>query len=268
MKFRLTNYIRTKKKNKTALIALVTFTVITALYFIFYRITISENTSELKEDRILNAAILENFNGIFWGQNILEKLAPATVCDISPNCRKFENKKNEWLGVADPSNEITIGEEYLLKIKFKNDGGFAGINLVGKFSKDNIQWWKDRKSLNISVKYGYLEINAHSGTSQDPVFIFSEQIQTDQFSFHNIYLEISKNGENLGLYDATGTLIRNFNLETLYPDEFTDPIFPDNKFYIGLSIEPNSTLYLDEFYGMPLKSSATEPDKTSQKAVS
>lgn len=268
IKIKPTNYNKSAGRQKTAKVALFTFIVISILYFVFYRLTLSEKKTDSEKENVLNTQFINNINGIFWGQNIIAKIAPLSECADSIQCRKFTNTNKAWFGMTEPIHSINIEDEYLVKIRFKNENAKAGVNLVGKLSEKNKEWWEERKSLNIYSQYGFLEINADSGLSQDPVFIFSEQIQADQNFFHTVYLTIDKYGNNIGLYDAAGSLIKNINLKSLDPEKFKSPIFPDNKFYLGISAEPNATLIIDEFYGMPLKSSATEPDKSSQKAVS
>lgn len=243
----------TKKTPSFSIFMIVTiiFIIISTLYYFYSRILPLFNNDK-KED--LRNNLLSNFevlNSTFYGQRILENAGKfMTPCAETTYCSEFKNDSNNWTGFFNYNNPVFLSEYNLIFISFQNKDGKAGINLIGKISNDPNKWWLDRSGITINSQNEYLEIDADSGTSHNPVILYLEKFPANEKGFQEIIIYLDKLGNIISIYDKKGSLIKNFKYTNLNLNNKSNGFFPEGKIFIGLTAEPNSTLRINNFVGM------------------
>ena len=208
----------------------------------------------VKSRSSVTTPLIEEFKqrtkGYFYGQRILENVADFKKCTEGQYCIELENKDVNWFGITHNGYAISLNNKDLtVKLSFKNEGKQAGISFVGKFPAEGREWWNDRIGLNLFAEYDYLKIYLETGDSKDQIELMSQKVPAESNGFHSIYLIFKDSGKTVKILSPQGTTIKELDLPKIYPPTLSQGLFPDKKFYLGLSLAPGSKLTISEFFG-------------------
>ena len=140
-------------------------------------------------------------------------------------------------------------KDLTVKLSFKNEGKQAGVSFVGRFPAEGRERWNDRIGLNLFAEYDYLKIYLETGDSKDQIELMSQKVPAESNGFHSIYLIFKDSGKTVKILSPQGTTIKELDLPKIYPPTLSQGLFPDKKFYLGLSLAPGSKLTISEFFG-------------------
>lgn len=191
-------------------------------------------------------------NGSFDGMSSIEKVASSSACNIELRCISIQNNTNNWYSTDYHLDFFKLENPAIVKLSWKNNGGSAGISLIGRFAQSGKFWWQGRKSINIYDKFDTVEIYAQDGIKKDPYQLMNDYVSSQDNGYVTIYILILDKGNKILLFTPSGKIIKGFDVNEITDNKFPEGLFPDNKIYFGVSISPKAELFLTEFFASPL----------------
>lgn len=240
----------TKIKIRRILFVIILFTVL------FWLLKQYQSFIKIKSADQLNSRVsklIPQINQLtvnfFDGKDILQNKVNILSCENLKSCISIKNKNKIWLSPANSDVAIPIDGPYLVKIVFKNQVGTSGINFIGKFPDQGNEWWDGLIQLSVYMDYDKLKISLNDGYREKSYDLLNLTVVTDNYGFFHLYLLFDLNGKNITLFDNTGEILKNIDIQKSSQNSLSDGIFPFGNLYIGLSIAPNSSLDIAEFLG-------------------
>lgn len=174
---------------------------------------------------------------------ILNKLGNGDKCTMTGNCFVFNNSKNKtWYGkeLVASNSAIPMNGPMLVTLALRNENDISGITLNGLVNSTNDIWWNGIRKIYIGVdpKGTTIVMDVFDGTSGIPVRIFSKTLLKPVPSFHIFFDE---HGTHILVTDDAFNTVEFVNVNVLINNQ-PNGLFPNNQFYVGLSVAPLSTL--------------------------
>lgn len=221
-------------------------------YYIFFKIQSVNIDTKKDVEQGQYADLINSTDLLFYGQRLLENSGiKFAACDDTAYCFEYKNDTNRWNSVMNYKTPVLLTDKNIIKISLKNNEGKGGLNIVGKFSDNQVNWWMGRKEFNVYVNGNQLEINTITGIAQSYKELFNQKISQDENGFTTFYLLTDKWGSSILLIDRNGNELKNIKYSDSFSDQKNRGFFPDGKMFLGISTEAYTTLRILDFFGMP-----------------
>ncbi|KKS98427.1 MAG: hypothetical protein UV73_C0002G0141 [Candidatus Gottesmanbacteria bacterium GW2011_GWA2_43_14] len=205
---------------------------------------------ETKED--LSAKAKDMTKKFINGNDIIKKIITTGNCDLSASCLEIVNQDRNWLGSYNQDYPVTLNNNNLLKLTFKNSESSAGIHLISRYGGKNELWWKNRVSLNLAVLKELFSVYLDTGTQEEPLLLFSQTINTDTNGLASVYIIFDRQGKIITFADSFGSFSKKVNIAKDVKS-LSQGLFPENKLHLGVFVAPLSKLTLTELYLFPFE---------------
>lgn len=191
--------------------------------------------------------------GKFYNANdIIRKFANYKDCDLSSSCIEISNPVMEWYGTYNTNYPISLSNQNLLKVSFKNQKETAGINFIGQYAQKNNLWWKERYSLNIGIFHDELSAYLDTGTKEEPVHLFTNKVNLEETGFVSIMIIFDEYGKKFTFLESNGTLIKQIDIGKDFNKYLPNGVFSNKTIHLGVFVSPLSQLIISNLYIIPL----------------
>lgn len=159
---------------------------------------------------------------------------------------QLDNQSDKWSAYSDEVFPVTFNELVLIKLKFDSKTGPSGITFGGYA-------FKEKEDINIFFGTGEdgkkLYIDAKNN-SDIPFILYEGNFEN---KLDGIYILFNKKGNSFLVTDLFFERIISINMNKETDNKFPDGLFPNNQFYIGYSIAPQSNLVVFDLSILPIK---------------
>lgn len=159
---------------------------------------------------------------------------------------QLDNQGEKWSAYSDENFPVTFNELVLVKLRFDSKTGPSGITFGGYAFKEKerveifIGTGDDGKKLYIDAK----------NNSETPFILFDSNFEK---KLDGIYVLFNKKGNSFLVTDLLFNRIINININEETDNKFPKGLFPNDQFYIGYSIAPQTNLVVSDLSILPIK---------------
>lgn len=162
------------------------------------------------------------------------------------NSFQLDNQGEKWGAYSDENFPVTFNELILIRLKFDSKVGPSGITFGGYA-------FKEKEAINIFFGTGEdgkkLYIDAKNN-SETPFILYDGNFEK---KLDGIYILFNKKGNSFLVTDLLFNRIININMNEETDNKFPKGLFPNDQFYIGYSIAPQTNLVVSDLSILPIK---------------